>query len=110
MFRNLFADPPPLLTSSLVIAEGHTWFLRRYGQTRALQFLDFVRQLALAVSRFDEIELAKAERLMKRFDDQQLTFPDAHGLAIMAERRIQTCWSTDPHLALTGIPLIITAV
>src|SRR5208282_1425127 len=30
LFRRLFSDPPPLITSSLVIAEGHGWFLRRY--------------------------------------------------------------------------------
>jgi len=30
LFRRLFSEPPPLITSSLVIAEGHGWFLRRY--------------------------------------------------------------------------------
>jgi predicted nucleic acid-binding protein len=29
-FRRLFAKPPALLTTTLVIAEGHAWFLRRY--------------------------------------------------------------------------------
>ena len=35
LFRRL------LTTSSLVIAEGHGWFLRRYDQRRAIQFLAF---------------------------------------------------------------------
>src|SRR6266545_5325431 len=30
LFARLFAEPPPLLTSPLVIAEGHGWFLKRY--------------------------------------------------------------------------------
>ena len=30
LFRKLFSDPPPLVTSALVVAEGHGWFLRRY--------------------------------------------------------------------------------
>jgi hypothetical protein len=27
-YLRLFAEPPPLVTSSLVVAEGHDWFLR----------------------------------------------------------------------------------
>ena len=27
LFRRLFADPPALATSALVVAEGHGWFL-----------------------------------------------------------------------------------
>src|SRR5436190_10921547 len=29
LFRRLFADPPKLTTTGLVLAEGHGWFLRR---------------------------------------------------------------------------------
>lgn len=36
-FRRLFADPPSLVTTTLVIAEGHAWFRRRYDGTRAPQ-------------------------------------------------------------------------
>jgi predicted nucleic acid-binding protein len=39
LFRRLFADPPRLYTTTLVVAEGHAWFLRRYDRYRALQFL-----------------------------------------------------------------------
>jgi len=41
-FRRLFAEPPSLLTTTLVVAEGHAWFLRRYDRTRALQFLAMI--------------------------------------------------------------------
>ncbi len=36
LFRRLFADPPRLVTTALVIAEGHGWFLKRYDPARAL--------------------------------------------------------------------------
>jgi predicted nucleic acid-binding protein len=108
LFRRLFSEPPKLITSALVIAEGHGWFLRRYDALRAIQFLDFVRQLdVLTIEPFDSEALAKSERLVKRFADQALTLADAHGLAIMADRRSTTCWSTDRHLGLTGIALAI---
>lgn len=107
-FRRLFSDPPPLVTSVLVIAEGHGWFLRRYDQSRAIQFLGFISDLApLRVFPFDSPELAKATQFVKKFADRNLTLADAHGLALMRERRIAVCWSTDRHLGLTGVPLVV---
>lgn len=69
------------LTSTLVIAEGHSWFLRRYDQRRAIQLLNFIlRSIAYLA--------------------------DAHGLVIMTAHRIKSCWSTDRHLGLTGASLV----
>ena len=108
LFRRLFASPPRLVTSALVLAEGHGWFLRRYDQNRAIQFLNFIAELSvLAIEPFDDEAFKKASRLVKKFADQQLTLADAHGLAIIQERRIATCWSTDRHLNLTGARLVI---
>jgi predicted nucleic acid-binding protein len=110
LFRRLFSNPPRLVTSALVVAEGHGWFLRRYDRNRALQFLNFIDVLSvLAIQRFDGEELLKTTRLVKKFGDQSLTLADAHGLVIIAERRISTCWSTDRHLGLTGAKLVISS-
>jgi predicted nucleic acid-binding protein len=108
LFRRLFSEPPPLITSALVIAEGHGWFLRRYDQQRAVQFLAFADALpSLTIRSFDVSELAKAGRIVRKFFDQKLTLADAHGLAIMRELRVGCCWSTDRHLGLDGVSLII---
>src|SRR6266576_6915090 len=108
MFRRLFSEPPPLIASSLVIAEGHGWFLRRYDRQRAVQFLAFVDALpSLTIRGFDASELTKAGRIVRKFLDQELTLADAHGLAIMRELRIGCCWSTDRHLGLDGVTLVI---
>jgi predicted nucleic acid-binding protein len=108
LFRRLFSDPPPLVTSALVIAEGHGWFLRRYDQIRAVQFLNFIDALKLLeIQPFDSHALVKAARILKKFGDQHLTLADAHGLALMTDRRTGTCWSTDRHLGLTGVPLVV---
>jgi predicted nucleic acid-binding protein len=110
LFRRLFASPPPLVTSALVIAEGHGWFLRRYDSYRALQFLNFIDDLSvLVIAGFDSAQLANTSRLARKFGDQSLTLADAHGLAIIGERRISTCWSTDRHLGLTGARLVIAS-
>jgi predicted nucleic acid-binding protein len=109
IFKRAFAAPPPLVTSALVVAEAHGWFLRRYDARRATEFLSFLDALpALTVVAFDRAELAKQRSILSRFSDQDLTLADAHGLVIMGERRTATCWSTDRHLSLMGAELIIS--
>ena len=108
LFRRLFSAPPPLSPSSLVVAEGHGWILRRYDQNRAIQFLAFIDVLpGLTIRNFETPELAKTGRIVKKFADQNRTLADAHGLAIMRELRIGWCWSTDRPLGLDGVPLVI---
>lgn len=108
LFRRLFSAPPPLSTSSLVIAEGHGWFLRRYDQYRAVQFLSFIEALpGLTIRGFDSAEMAKTGRIVKKFADQKLTLADAHGIAIMQDHGVDCCWSTDRHLALAGARLVL---
>jgi predicted nucleic acid-binding protein len=108
LFRRLFSAPPRLLTSALVVAEGHGWFLRRYDAHRALQFLNFLAALPmLTIVPFDAAELARAAKVVQKFSDQGLTLADAHGLVILKARGIEECWSTDRHLGLTGIKPVI---
>ena len=105
-FQRLFSAPPTLITSALVIAEGHGWFLRRYDQRRALSFLNFIQELPIRIIGFDGLELAKAQAFVKKFADQKLTLADAHWLAVMKAQRIVACWSTDRHLGLAGATLV----
>jgi predicted nucleic acid-binding protein len=107
LFRRLFSSPPSLITSALVISEGHGWFLRRYDQQRAIQFLHFVDELPkLAIRAFDAADLQSASALLKKFADQNLTLADAHGLQIQKDLSIRICWSTDRQLSLTGASLV----
>ena len=108
LFRRLFADPPALVTTSLVISEGHGWFLKRYDRTRALQFLGLIEALdPLRIASVGRNEQDGAASLLRQFSDQDLTLADAVGLHLMAEFRTEKCWSTDFHLGLTGVPLVI---
>jgi predicted nucleic acid-binding protein len=107
LFRRLFASPPSLVTSALVIAEGHAWFLRRYDARRAIEFLSFTGEFPrLSIESFGGEQLRKTQLLITKFADQGLTLADAHGLVTMSDRRIVNCWSTDRHLGLTGATLV----
>jgi predicted nucleic acid-binding protein len=108
LFRRLFADPPRLVTTALVIAEGHGWFLKRYDPTRALQFIAMIDAMKpLEIASVGLREHRAAAGLLRRFPEQHLTLTDAVGLHVMTARKIERCWSTDFHLRLTGVPLII---
>ena len=108
LFMGLFSVPPRLLTTSLVIAEGHGWFLKRYDTFRALQFMGFVEACPfLEILAPDKKLLAEGTNLLRRFSDQCLTLVDACGLYLMEKQKIPQCWSTDRHLGLMGVPLAI---
>lgn len=108
LFRRLFAAPPRLITSSLVVAEGHGWFLKRYDSLRALQFVSMLEAMPfLDLLAVGPPEIKAGSSLLRRFADQDLTMADAVGLHLMADRRCPSCWSTDRHLGLTGVPLVI---
>ncbi len=109
LFRRLFGNPPLLITTSLVIAEGHGWFLRRYDQSRALQFLSMIEEMeeAMRILPIGQTELTEATAVLRKYSDQDLTLTDASGLYLMRTRRIRSCWSTDFQLGLTGVPLVI---
>ena len=108
VFARLFSDPPELITSPLVIAEGHAWFLKRYDSYRAIQFLNFIEELTvLSIIPLGNEELSSGVQLLRKFTDQELTLADALGLFVMEQQKIETCWSTDRHLGITGVPLVV---
>lgn len=108
LFRRLFSAPPSLVTTTLVVAEGHGWFLRRYDRYRALQFLALVDALEpLRIAAVGPAEQEGGADLLRQFSDQNLTLTDAVGLHLMAASEAPMCWSTDFHLGLTGVPLVI---
>jgi predicted nucleic acid-binding protein len=96
LFRRLFGDPPRLMTTTLVVAEGHGWFLRRYDRTRALQFVAMIEAMTpLRVLPVGADEQRAATSLLRRFSDQDLTMTDAVGLHLCASRKVASVWSTD---------------
>lgn len=108
LFRRLFSEPSRLFTTTLVVAEGHAWFLRRYDRYRALQFLSlFELMKPLRVVGTTARDQSGATKILRRFSDQDLTICDAVGLHMMQEKKTELCWSTDFHLGLAGVPLVI---
>ncbi len=107
-FRHLFSNPPALITTTLVVAEGQGWFLKRYDRMRALQFLSLIEELKpLRMLAVGPEEFAAGARILRKFSDQDLSLTDAVGLHLMKVHKISSCWSTDFHLGLTGVSLVV---
>lgn len=106
-FARLFNAPPKLITSPFVIAEGQGWFLKRYDNNRAMQFINFIESLDLEILNIDSITIKKTFEVLKKYSDQKITLADAMGLFVMKDKKIKTCWSTDRHLTLLGSELVI---
>lgn len=108
-FAKLFANPPTLITTSLVINEGHAWFLRRYDIQKAIEFICFIEDFSkkLEILPVGQNELNESYNYIRKFSDQRLTIVDAVGLNVMDSKKIRSCWSTDHHLSFTGSTLVI---
>ena len=72
-----------------------------------MQFLSMVESMPLSIVPFGSRELKEATTLIRKYSDRHLTLTDAAGLHLMTSRRIRMCWSTDFHLGLTGVPLVV---
>ena len=108
LFRRAFSDPPALITTPLVISEGQAWFVRRFDSYRGLEFISMIESMSfLKIISIGRKEMTAGAEVLRRFSNQGLTLVDAVGLHLMSARRIRTCWSTDHHLSLTGIALLI---
>ena len=82
--------------------------MRRYDRSRALQFMAMIETMKpLQIAPVGAQEQTKALLLMRRYADQDLTLVDAVGLHVVASSRLKCCWSTDFHLGISGVPLVI---
>lgn len=52
-------------------------------------------------------ELSGAIEILRRYSDQDLTLTDAVGLHLLSELGLRHCWSTDFHLGLSGVTLVV---
>jgi len=95
LFRRLFSDPPPLLTTPLVVAEGHGWFLRRYDAAKGLQFLSMVETMPLHMASVGEREQRAAFALIR-------IVPISHG----SDQEVMTQFENREFWFARNIPLL----
>ncbi len=97
------AGTGPLLTTNLVVGEAWTFFARRAGHERAVQFLDAIDRLSrLTVRHVDEDVEREAWRWLRRHDEREYSFVDASSFAIMRRLRIRDALAFDGDFSAAG--------
>jgi hypothetical protein len=111
--KTFFQTLPPAvyhLTTQAVAGECYTFFRYRHGANAAVRWLDYLdnaqtsHHLRLLYS--DNIDGMRAEHILRRFQDQALSYIDALSLAAAERHKAQAIFGFDHHLGLTGLPLL----
>lgn len=108
MVEPLFANPPrQLVTSLLVVAETHGWFLHRLGEEAARAFHAFLDELpGLRLLGVNSAHHAAIRKKLDRLRGAKLTYVDASSLVWLEQLRIPSVWGTDHNLALEGARVV----
>lgn len=106
ILRNL-PDQCQLLTTNLVVAESYALILRTLGHEAAILFLDSVGASPRARRLFsDESVEAAAEKILRKYRDQDFSYTDAVSFAIMNREGIVRAFAFDSHFLVAGFTLL----
>ena len=92
-----------LYTSELVISETYSWFLHQAGEEMARQFRFFIKAIPkLKVLLGSDESYQKTSGVLEKHRGAKVSYVDAASLVLLDSHKIDTVWSTDYHLSLTG--------
>jgi uncharacterized protein len=109
-FYKRLPSSTPRVTTHAVVAECYTFFRYKSGRQTSVRWLDYLDEARasglLHILYSDESDGGRAERLLRRFADQHLSYVDSLTLAAAERYCITTLFGFDRHLALTGLALL----
>jgi predicted nucleic acid-binding protein len=104
---------PPTIqraTTQAVVGECYTFLRYRHGAGMAAHWLDYLDEARatghLLVLYTDDEEGCEAEKILRSYRDQDLSYTDALTLSIAQRNDVGAIFGFDHHLALTGVPLL----
>lgn len=102
-YRRVFTSRVRFVTTNLVVAETYTLLRRRLGHKMAVRFLELLRASPrlLKVQSTPELE-ASAEDILRKYDDQELSYVDAVSFAAMTDQGLQMAFAFDHHFEMMG--------
>jgi uncharacterized protein len=103
IFPSLLRTSKGLITSNLVIAESYILILKNLGHKAAVDFLNNINgsPRILKIYSSSEIEM-EAEKILKKYADQDFSYTDAVSFAIMKSHKIRKGFSFDKHFQTMG--------
>jgi len=96
-----------LTTTNLIIAETYVLIRRAIGYQAAIAFLENIAASPRVVKIYSDSALEeKAENILRKYQDQDLSYTDALSFAVMKEYGITQAFAFDQHFMIAGFTLI----
>jgi hypothetical protein len=107
IYPNLFKRYHHLTTTNLVVAETYNLIRRALGYQPAITFLENLSASPRITRIYSEVILEdKAEKILRKYDDQDFSLTDALSFAVMDEYGIKKAFSFDRHFLIAGFTII----
>ncbi|MGB8646815.1 MAG: PIN domain-containing protein [Anaerolineae bacterium] len=92
-----------LVTTNLVVSEVYIALRNKIGHRAAIGFLEASKSSPRIECVFSTSELeSRAERILRRYADQDFSYVDAVSFALMQTRQIKDAFTFDKHFAIMG--------
>ena len=96
-----------LTTTNLVIAETYILIRRAIGHEPAIAFLENIAASPRVIKIYSDSVLEEtAEKILRRYQDQDFSYTDAVSFAVMEQYGILKAFSFDQHFVTAGFTLI----
>lgn len=109
-FEKRLAPSIQRITTQAIAGECYTFLRYRLGAAAAVRWLDYLDDARftghLLVHYTDDEDGKEAEKLLRKFRDQDLSYTDALTLAIARRGGLGAIFGFDHQLALTNVPLL----
>lgn len=109
-YQQLLRERRPLVTTNLVIAEAYIAIRRAGGHQPAIRFLDSLRQSSRLTRVYPDAAVeAEAEKILRRYADQDFSLADAVSFVVMQQSGITEAFAFDGHFATAGFVVVPAA-
>lgn len=106
VYPNLLSSCHHLTTTNLVIAETYVLIRRAIGHQPAISFLENIAASPRVIKIYSDSALEEAaEDILRKYQDQDLSYTDAVSFAVMKQYGIIQAFSFDQHFVTAGFTL-----
>ena len=107
LYGRLLRERRPLVTTNLVIAEAYAMIRHYSGHQSAMQFLDSTRHSSRLTKVYSDGALeAEAEKLLRRYADQDFSLTDAVSFVVMQQHGIGEAFAFDSHFVAASFLIV----